>query len=593
MISDEVLGQSDLQLKKAIKRSLTAEKLTGAVWSVVGSDGRIHSDCAGIKNNDSKEALRPTDRVHVGSVAKTVLAAGILHLATSGKLDIDDPVKKYLPAVSFINPWENTDPITLRHLLDHTSGLSDVRLWHVFSTKSSVDAQLSEFYAKDPSVLQLQARPGSIYSYSNMGYTLLGMVIESVTRRRYEAYLDESLLKPLGMYNSTFEFVTQTGNRADKELAMGHLDKGETSPAVQVYVRPAGQFTTTAGDMGLFMKFMMGDGKIKGRAFIKKTFLARLGKAHLTDASKNGIPGGYGLGASYRDRHGVRGIVHPGVILGFHAMVYMFPEEKKAFFISHNMESEVADYEVFNEILIRHSGLRPPAAEPSGQNRRDLSDWNGYYLPAINKVVPFGFIDYIFGHTKVTIKPGAAVLEVFQKPPVLLAYSGGQLFTAEGRTGPSHTFYKSEGKHLFSTGLRTFRKVSGLQILAATISFLAGAAGILYLLVSGTWQLFRFKQMIWRQPVAWYFSAICLLLLSILCLVFQPFITLGDLTVGSFLLASATALLPAFTGISIYKYWQTGLSRLSAKADFAALLFLLQLLIVLFFNDLVPFVLWR
>lgn len=594
MTSKTLLGQSDRHLKQAISSSLAAEKLTGAVWSVVEGDGSILTDCSGIKNNDSKEELKPTDRVHVGSVAKTVVAAGILHLATSGKLNIDDPVKKYLPAVSFINAWESTNPITLRHLLDHTSGLSDVRLWHLFNTTSSPDAPLSDFFANDPSVLRIYARPGSIYSYSNMGYTLLGMVIESVTKQRYEAYLDESFLKPLGMRRSTFEFVTQTGDSGDKDLAMGHLDKRETSHAVPVYVRPAGQFTTTAGDMGLFMKFMMSDGRISGRVFIRKAFLGQLGKAHQTDASKNGLPKGYGLGASYRDRHGVRGIVHPGVILGFHAMIYMFPEEQKAFFISHNMESETADYEVFNEILIKHLHISRLVAEPSSHTTKQLAAWNGYYVPAINKVVPFAFLDYIFGHTKVKVNARGAVLEVFQDVPVELAYAGDRLFILKGRTGPSHTFYKNdENQHFISTGLRTLKKVRGLYILLASISFIAGAMGLLYLLVSGIRQLFRFKRTVWRQPLIWCFSAICLVLLSILCLIFQPFITLGDLTIGSFLLAVGTAMLPVFTVVSIYWYWRRGLARAGAKGDFIALIFLFQLLIVLFLNDLVPLVLWE
>ena len=590
LLSKAVLGQSNQHLKQAIQRSLTAEKLTGAVWTVVDSDGQIHTASAGIKDNDSKELLRPTDRVHVGSVAKTVLAAGILHLATIGKLNIDDPVNKYLPTVSFINPWEDTNPITLRHLLDHTSGLSDVRLWHVFSTTAIPKGQLSEFFAHDPSILQIQARPGSIFSYSNMGYTLLGMVVESVTKIRYEAYLDESVLEPLGMRNSTSEFVTQIGDFADKDLAMGHFDNGETSPALPVYVRPAGQFTTTASDMGIFLKFMMSDGRINGRDFIKKAFLDELGIAR-TDAAKNGLPDGYGLGAYSRDRHGVRGIVHGGHILGFRTMIYLFPEEQKAFFISHNTDSETADYNVFDRILIKHLGIPGRVPEASRPTSAELAAWNGYYAPAINKVMPFGLVDYIMAFTKVTVKSNGAVLKPFQKTAISLTYTGNHKFMAEERTVPSHIFHKSDGdRHLISTGLGTLRKVNGSLILLGAISFLAGLTGLVYLLLSGTYQILKFRRHIWKQPLIWCFSAVFLILLSIVFLIFQPFITIGDLTVGSFLLASGTVLLPLFTVISIYKY---ALAGWYAKADLVSLFFLLQLLIVLILNGLIPFVLWK
>ena len=116
--------------------------------------------------------------------------------------------------------------------------------------------------------LLVRSLPGTRFSYSNTGYALLWIVIERVTGQRYETWLDEQLLVPLGMHDSTFAFTTQIGPAADKRLAMGHFEAGLSHQAVAVRVSPAAQFTTTAADMLPFTRLIMGDGRLNGVTFI-------------------------------------------------------------------------------------------------------------------------------------------------------------------------------------------------------------------------------------------------------------------------------------------------------------------------------------
>jgi CubicO group peptidase (beta-lactamase class C family) len=227
-------GQEDAHLKQEIQQALEEEGLTGAVWAVVNSNEEITFDAVGLKNQQTKEQLKPTDKVHIGSVTKTVLAVGILRLVSEDKINLNDPVGKYLPEINFDNKWSETNPITIRHLLDHTSGLEDLRLWQMFSGKAPPNSSLSFAFKKDSSVLRVRTKPGSVFSYSNMGYTLLGMIIEKVANEPYESYLDKHLLQPLGMLNSTFGFVSQIGDQADSDLAMGHLDDQTAFPALPI-----------------------------------------------------------------------------------------------------------------------------------------------------------------------------------------------------------------------------------------------------------------------------------------------------------------------------------------------------------------------
>ncbi|MBY0434480.1 MAG: beta-lactamase family protein [Cyclobacteriaceae bacterium] len=351
-LTDSVVAQTDQDLKNEISKALIEEGLTGAVWSMVDADGKITMDAAGLNSKETGKPLKPTDRVNIGSITKTLIATGILRLATENKLDLNNPVGNYLPQFTFDNQWQASNPITVRHLLDHTSGLTDIRLWQIFSEHAKPNSPLEFAFTQHPNVLKVHAPPGEVFSYSNMGYTLLAMIIESVTNEKYESCLDRNLLAPLGMTNSTFQFVSQVGDNADANLAFGHLDNQIIYAALPMYLRPAGQFTTTAYDMAKFAQFLLSDGTINGQEFIHHDYLSQMGQAQNTVSKQKGLLVGYGLGAMTRDRHGVVGLAHSGNIVGYHAMLYWFPKFKKAFFISHNMDSETANYERFNAIFI-------------------------------------------------------------------------------------------------------------------------------------------------------------------------------------------------------------------------------------------------
>lgn len=586
-------GQTETKLKQEIEQALEEEGLTGAVWAVVDSGEEIAFDAVGVKNLQTKERLKPADKVHIGSVTKTVLAVGILRLVSENKIDLDAPVRKYLSEINFENKWNETNPITVRHLLDHTSGLEDLRLWQMFTAKAAPNSVLATAFEKDSSVLKVRTKPGSVFSYSNMGYTLLGMVIEKVTNEPYESYLDKNLLKPLGMLNSTFGFVSQAGEKADPELAMGHLDNQTTFPALPIFLRPASQFTTTAYDMGLFLKFIMSDGSLDGQPFIKTESLREMGKPHGTEALRNGLQIGYGLGILKRDRHGVVGLAHSGNIVGYHAMIYAFPESQKAFFISHNTDSESANYERFNEILLRHLNLKKNGESAKPVKPTEFSDWEGYFVPLVSRFETLAYLDSLTSFTKVTVKDDKVILSAFQKPSKELVYIGNGIFIADGKTTGSHVFYKTEeNTPVISDGLSSLKKINGLHLLCRWISFSFGIIGLAFLLVSGAVQLIKYKRGVIKKSVFPAFLSIVFLFVPIPFFLLQSFVSIGDATVASVMLAISTFLLPFGLIASALLYVKNGMPRYFEKADFLAVVFSFQWIIVLVFWGLIPFLLW-
>lgn len=579
-------------LHKAMAEQLKAQELQGAVWTLVAEDGSVTVDAAGVKDARDGQALRVGDKVHVGSVAKTLLATGVLRLVTQQRLALDTPVSELLPDVRMDNPWEAGDPVRVRHLLDHTAGLDDARFAQVFSLKPGADTPLVEAFAGRGPLL-VRSRPGSRHSYSNTGYTLLGMIIEAVTRSRYETYLDAHLLRPLGMHDSTFGFTTQQGDHADPRLALGHFEDGATQAAVPTYLRPAGQFTTTATDMGRLARFLMGDGRIDGKTFIDAALLQAMGQPAGTEAAGTGLRVGYGLGLATRDRHGAVGKCHGGSTIGYRAMLCLFPQHRRAFFVAINADIERADYGRFDRLLIQALQVEAPAPQSPKAASADTNAWDGYYVPAPNRFAGFAWLDATLNFVRVRSSGDGLQFKPFQSPEVSLAAAGGSLFRASDRTIASHAVLVArDGKRVISTGLQSFEEASLLQLMSLWASLIAGLLGVAWLLLAGVTGLVSRRGAV-SQPIFIPFVGIVALLIPLPFFYRQSFLQLGDLTLASGSLAAVTLLLPLTMLVGLGLSMRRRPWRARAAIDVAAMLAVLVWCAVLAWWGLLPLRLWE
>lgn len=589
LVSPLTYAQENIDLKKQLATELKAQGLTGAVWSTV-RDGEIFTDSWGIRNMDEQSPLTSNDLVNVGSVTKTVLATGILLLVTEGELTLDTPVGKILPEIKFKNAWDT--PVTVRHLMDHTSGLENLRLWQLFSQNVTPSTPLINTFSKYPDVLKLNTEPGTQFAYSNMGFTLLGMVIEKISGERYEDYLDDNLLAPLGMVNSTFHFVKQVGPHANPDLAMGHLDDAKPQSALPLFIRPAIQFTTNAGDMGLFLQFLLRGGMNEGKQLVSGELIDSMGKMSGTDAAINGLHKGYSLGLLKRDWHKVVGLYHTGNVVGYRAMIYLFPHQQKAFFMSVNMDHESANYENFNKIFIKSLDLIEDKPVNIGKLPENIDEWEGAYLPTISTFKTFKYLDLLTGYQIVTLSDEQLYLFPFQQEKRILYPLENHLFRTEKSTQSSHTFYKKEGELYFSDGLNTYKKINRGYLVLLWFSFIAGVAGLIFILGKGIKVLLTKKIVFIKTSIAIPFIVTVLLLVPIPLFFLQSFTAFGDKTFASVLAAIVTFILPF--GM-LYGMWREFLEIKNEKKynyDFLALFSVMQLLIVLFYYGLIPLMLW-
>lgn len=169
-----------------------ADRLVGAALATVTADGRIDVAVIGRPEAGGVDRIAPATRFSLGSVTKLLTASIICRMAEEGRLSLDDKTSRWLPE---INTLERGADVTIRHLLCHSSGLADL-----FEPIVGIDGILAKIASHGA-----LAEPGFLFSYSNVGYVLLGEIISRITGSNWENHIRSRLLAPLGLSQTWLE----------------------------------------------------------------------------------------------------------------------------------------------------------------------------------------------------------------------------------------------------------------------------------------------------------------------------------------------------------------------------------------------------
>jgi D-alanyl-D-alanine carboxypeptidase len=201
-------------------RAAVASGAPGAVGLLARAD-ETHLAAAGVADLATGESMAPASRFGIGSVSKTFLATLVLALADDGALALDDPVAGHLPG-----ELHGADGITIRHLLQHTSGLADY-----FTPDVLAKVRADPLRAWDPrelvSIAAAEERvtaPGEAFSYSNANYLVAGLIVEAVTERAVHDVMHSRLLDPLGLSETTLPVASRRDEAGP--IAHGYFPAG-------------------------------------------------------------------------------------------------------------------------------------------------------------------------------------------------------------------------------------------------------------------------------------------------------------------------------------------------------------------------------
>jgi CubicO group peptidase (beta-lactamase class C family) len=295
------------EIPKRMQTFIAKGTLAGAITLVQRNGEEAALDAVGHADAIAKKPMRPDTIVSIMSMTKPFVSVCIAMLAEEGKLGLNDPVERHLP--EFKGQKGGNRPITIRDLLTHTSGLAtqppkDLGWGDFFQKMDRSLADAVKTYAQT----SLDFEPGTKWQYSNMGIDTLGRIVEVTSGKSFEAFLDERVLKPLGMTDSfiappaaKLPRIALVHNYKDGKLQLSEGLFYQGDPKVRskaIFSAPSYGLYSTARDLAKFYQMMLNGGTYGGKRYLSKAAVATLTMVH-TAGLRAGHNAGTGFGLAW------------------------------------------------------------------------------------------------------------------------------------------------------------------------------------------------------------------------------------------------------------------------------------------------------
>jgi len=279
----------------------------GFALAVLSEKHGLQTGVGGVADRGTGRPVTLDTVFRVGSITKTFNALAVLSLAEQGRLDLDAPLRTLVPDAPIVNPWADTSPVRIAHLLEHTSGLLD--LTREEFEHNEPFPSLESALAWRPEARLVQWPPGLHSVYSNANAGLIGLVIEHVSGQSYERFVTEQLFGPLCMRSAslTDDEVTR------KRLATGYDADGQTPiPYWHMIFPPLGAINANPREMGALLELFLRRGKIGDTRLLSAESIERMERPATTLGARHGLTYGYGPALNQSLRNGLRWYGHIG-----------------------------------------------------------------------------------------------------------------------------------------------------------------------------------------------------------------------------------------------------------------------------------------
>lgn len=355
-------------LDEAIEAQMRTAGTPAVVIALTDRDALLHVTARGLADVAAGLPARPDTLFEIGSISKSFTAIVLLQLRESGRLDLHAPVSQYLPWFSVPSTYE---PITLHHLLSHTAGISN-------GSEFSMEAGYEVWSLRHT---EATAPPGTYFHYSNLGYKVLGLVLEALLDRPYDQIIQERILGPLGMREAEAKITHDTRRRMavgyepwydDRPFCASH----PLAPATWLETATAdGSIAATAVDMATYLRCLLKRGK---GLLSEASFRLLTQKVIEPSDEEHGTSYGYGLNIGELDGRTI--VHHSGGMVGYYAAVLADMDEGLGVAVLSNGAGEppaMARYALRALQAMRHGQELPPL--PGAEPTEGAADYEGTY----------------------------------------------------------------------------------------------------------------------------------------------------------------------------------------------------------------------
>lgn len=311
-------------IASAVRPFVDSNTLAGAVMLVASKDKVLSLEAVGWSDIAARKPMKTDALFWIASQSKPMTAAALMMLVDEGKVNLDDPVEKYLPEfkgqmlaverdAEHVLLRKPAHPISVREVLSHTSGLP-------FSSpmeQPTLDSLPLRDAVRSYAMVPLQFPPGTKYQYSNAGINTAGRIIEVVSGMPYEKFMDDRLFQPLGMKDTTFWPSEKQTKRVAKSYQPNPDKTGleETtvtqlryplSNRVNRYPMPAGGLFSIANDTARFCQMILNGGVCDGQRLLSEKAVKQLTSRQTAPEIKDSYGLGFAVGADWCGHGGAR-----------------------------------------------------------------------------------------------------------------------------------------------------------------------------------------------------------------------------------------------------------------------------------------------
>jgi len=458
------------ELQAAIETVLKETRTPGAAIAIVSRDQTEWVAGIGKADVAANQLVTADTLFRIGSVSKGFAALAALRLQEEGKLKLTDTVRQWVPDVTFVNPWEATDPLRLVHLMEHTSGFDDIHL-REYALNDPTPIALKDALAYGASSRVCRWPPGSRMAYCNSGPAVLAAVIEKASGERFEDYVQEHFFKPLHMDTASYFYPPAVQERLTK---LYHSDGITSYPYWHIAYRPAGSINASARDMANYVRFYLQRGSLDGTQLIQTASIERMETTESLPSSKLGKVAGYGLYncATLEGAFVFRG--HNGGVMGGLTEMAYLPTQGRGYVVMINSGNGKALARIgglVRQYVVR--GLTPPPLPPVVSIPAELQrHYAGYYQGISPRMQMFYALERLLNIKRL----------VFTTNGLFIATLGGhhdrdvpmteRLFRTDYQSGATLALLpNADGEILIESGTGTFKQVSASRVWGQWIGF--------------------------------------------------------------------------------------------------------------------------
>ena len=402
------------KLEQGIEEQMKTAKVPGLALAIVRGQEVIYAQGFGVTSvEEGGVPVTPQTLFRIGSVTKPLTGTALMRLLESGVLDLDTPVKKYVPWLKFSERGAE-ERITLRMLMSHTAGLPHAS--HEDSPFGRRDRDGLEAHIREqmPQYAFI-APPGKVYSYGNADIDLVGYIAERVSDKPYTQLMQELVFDPLEMRRTTFDpqvamtypFAQAHDLADDGTLRALHLFADNSTQY------PSGFAMSTVLDLANFSILHMKQGSFRGKRILSPEAVREMHKTHadmytITDA-------GYGLTFASRTYKGVRRVGHGGVLTTYRSYFIMAPRAEAAVILLSSRRDpgfplEQLAHEILDEVLnLPKQVPMPVAVEP------DRSLWTRYVGSYVGHRTGIAIIQIVDDQLILELNGHRVLLSAFRK----------------------------------------------------------------------------------------------------------------------------------------------------------------------------------